>query len=64
MQIMELKYTSMMILNTQINHLKDTVQCDTSQPQNQAEKLRAQPLVSFLYFAREVFQVWVCLLMI
>ena len=61
MQIMELKYTSMMTLDTRINHLKDTVQYDTGQAQNQAVKLQAQPLVSFLYFTREIFQVLIWL---
>lgn len=58
MQIMELKYTSMGTHNPRINHLKDTVPCDTGQAQNQAVKLRAHPLVSFLHFAREIFKVY------
>ncbi|KAG0583450.1 hypothetical protein KC19_3G136800 [Ceratodon purpureus] len=55
-KIMELKYTSMGTHNPRINHLKDTVPCDTGQAQNQAVKLRAHPLVSFLHFAREIFK--------
>lgn len=61
LQIMEFKYTSMMALDIKTTHLKDSPQCSKSQAQIQAVKCQAQPLVSFLHFVREIFQVWVWL---
>lgn len=60
-KIMEFKYTSMMALDIKTTHLKDSPQCSKSQAQIQAVKCQAQPLVSFLHFVREIFQVWVWL---
>jgi len=56
MQIMELKYTSMMAPDMRTHHMNDLDQCDNGQAQT--VKVQAQPLISFLYFAREIFQVW------
>jgi hypothetical protein len=59
MQIMELKYTSMMALDIRTDHLNAPDKCDNGQAQ--AVRVQAQPLVSFLYFSREIFQVWIWL---
>lgn len=55
MQIMEVKYTSMMSLDMRTDHFDDPDQCNNGQAQTL--KVQAQPLVSFLHFAREIFRV-------
>lgn len=59
MQIMELKYTSMMGLDMQTDHLNSPDQYAYGSAQTL--EVQVQPLVSFLYFARGIFQVWIWL---
>nr|PNR28894.1 hypothetical protein PHYPA_027586 [Physcomitrium patens] len=53
-KIMDLKYASMRSLDMRTSHVNDPSQINKGQIH--ALQLQAQPLVSFLHFAREVFQ--------